>query len=51
MSEKHNRSIIETSEASLVVLSIALVKLRFTNLPLVALFLNELCTKSIVFVP
>ena len=38
MAEKHNGNIYETFEASLVVLSIASVKLRFTKLA--AMFFN-----------
>ena len=46
MSGKHNGNIFDTFEASLVVLSIASVKLYFTKLPLAAMFFNQFCPKS-----
>ena len=51
MSEKHNGNIFETFEASLVVLSIALVKLYFTKAPLAVTFFNQFCPISLDFLP
>ena len=46
MSEKRNGNIFEAFEARLVVLSMALVKLNFTKLPLEAMFLNQFSQKQ-----
>ena len=46
MSEKHNGSIFATFDASLVVLSIASLKLCFTKLPLAAMFLKSILPKG-----
>ena len=51
MSEKHNEDMFETSEASLVLLSIASAKLRFTKLRLAAMFFIQYCPKSVDFLP
>ena len=51
MSEKHNRNIFDIFEASLVVLCIRLVKLHFTKWPLAAMFLNQICPKSLGLPP
>ena len=47
ISEKHNGIIFETYEASLVVLSIASVKLHFSKSPVVAKFLINFAQKVI----
>ena len=52
MSQKiNNENIFETFKACLVVSNIALVTLYFTKSPLVAMFLNQCCPKSVGFLP